>query len=74
MNLVKALQLIEAAASHIEAARTLSHGGRFHKDEIAEAKRALTRAWSELDVIEELEREQAGDQFEADRFSQQRAR
>ena len=60
MSLAKALKLIEAAASHIEAAQALPVGGHLHADEIAEAKRALTRAWGELDVTEELGREQAG--------------
>ena len=59
MSLARALQLIEAATGHIEAAGTLSHGGRLHVDEIAEAKRALARALGELDLTEEQEREKA---------------
>ena len=60
MSLVRALQLIQAATSHVEAAGTLPLGGRLHADEVAEAKRALTRALGELDLTEELGREQAG--------------
>ncbi len=53
MSLAKALQLIQAATGHVEAAETLPLGGRLHVDEIAEAKRALKRALGELDLIEE---------------------
>ena len=61
MSLAKALKLIEAAASHIEAAEAaLPLDGRLRVDEIAEAKRALKRAWGELDATEELGREHAG--------------
>ena len=73
MSLAKALKLIEVAAGHIQAAETLPVGGRLQADEIAEAKCVLKRAWGELDVTEELGRKQAGDQFEADRLSRQRA-
>lgn len=60
MSLAKALKLIEAAASHIGAAEAFPLDGRLRVDEIAEAKRALKRAWGELDATEELGWEHAG--------------
>lgn len=60
MSLARALKLIEAATGHIEGAGTLPLGRRLYMDEITEAKRALARALGELDLTEELGREQAG--------------